>query len=87
MHVVLSAQRIDADAAAADVAGGHGQVGDGHDRGRTLRVFGDAEAVIDRRIAAGREQARGAADLIGRHAGFGCGRQGAKRHALHHGRR
>jgi hypothetical protein len=58
LHVVLAAQRIDADALAADVAGGHGEVGDGHHRGRALAVLGDAEAVVDRRVAALRIQPR-----------------------------
>ena len=30
LHVVLAAQRVDADAVAADVAGGHRQVGQAH---------------------------------------------------------
>ena len=37
----------------ADIAGRHGEVGDRHDRGRALAVLGDAEAVVDRAIAAG----------------------------------
>ncbi len=37
--------------------------------GRALAVLGDAEAVIDRAIAAGRIEPRGAADRLGRHAG------------------
>ena len=48
LDVVLPAQRIDADAGAADIAGRHGEVGDRHDGGRALAVLGDAEAVIDR---------------------------------------
>ncbi len=69
LHVVLSAQRIHAHAFAADVAGGHGKVGNAHDHGRTLAVLGDAQPVVNRPVAARRVQARGAADLIGRHAG------------------
>ena len=52
LHVVLAAQRVHADAGAADIAGRHGEVGDRHDGGRALAVLGDAEAVIDRAIAA-----------------------------------
>ena len=37
LHVVLAAQRIHADALAADVAGRHREIGDRHDRGRALR--------------------------------------------------
>ena len=69
LHVVLAAQRVHADARPADIAGQHGKVGDGHDRGRALAVLGDAEAVIDRAIAALGEQPCRAADLLGRHAG------------------
>jgi hypothetical protein len=53
LHVVLAAQRVHADAFAADVAGGHRQVGDAHHHRRALAVLGDAEAVVDRRVAAG----------------------------------
>jgi hypothetical protein len=62
LHIVLAAQRIDADAFAPDVAGGHGQVGDAHHGGRALRMFGHAQAVEDGAVAAGGEQPRGAAD-------------------------
>ena len=53
LHIVLAAQRVHADAGPADIAGRHRQVGDRHHRGRALAVFGDAEPVIDRAIAAG----------------------------------
>ncbi len=53
LHIVLAAQRVHADAGTADIAGRHGEVGDRHDGGRALAVLGDAEAVIDRAIAAG----------------------------------
>ena len=43
---------IHAHATAADVAGEHGEVGHAHDHGGALGVLGDAEAVIDRAIAA-----------------------------------
>ena len=69
LDVVLAAQRIDADAGAADVAGGHGEVGDGHDRRRSLAVLGDAEAVIDRAVAGRGVEAGGGADVGGGHAG------------------
>ena len=52
LHVVLAAQRIHADAFAADVAGRHREIGDAHHHRRALRVFGDAEAVVDRGVAA-----------------------------------
>ena len=69
LHVVLAAQRVHADAFAADVAGGHRQVGDAHDHGRALAVLGDAEAVVDGAVAAGGVEARRAAHLGRGHAG------------------
>ena len=69
LHVVLAAQRVHADAWPADIAGRHGEIGDGHHRRRALAVLGDAEAVIDRRIAAGRIKPRRARGSLGGHAG------------------
>ena len=63
LHVVLAAQRIHADAVAADVAGRHREIGDRHHRGRALAVFGDAKAVIDRAVAAGGIEPRGGAQF------------------------
>ena len=51
LHVVLAAQRVHAHAFAAEVAGGHREVGDAHHHGRALAVLGDAEAVVDRAVA------------------------------------
>ena len=42
LHVVLAAQRVDAHAGAADVAGGHGQVRHRHHHRRALAVLGNA---------------------------------------------
>src|SRR5208283_5500012 len=53
LHIVLTAQGIDADAIPAKVSGRHREIGDREHRGRTLAVLGDAEPVIDCRIAAG----------------------------------
>ncbi len=58
LHVVLTAQRIHADALAAEIAGRHGEVRDTHDHGRALAVLGDAEAVIDRTVGGFTIQAR-----------------------------
>ena len=69
LHVVLSAQRVHADALAPDIAGGHGEIGDGDHRGRALAVLGDAKPVIDGAIAAGGIEARRAADQLRRDAG------------------
>ena len=69
LHVVLAAQRIHADAFAADIAGRHREIGDRHHRGRALAVLGDAEAVIDRAVAAGRVEPRRTADGLRRNAG------------------
>ena len=69
LDVVLAAQRIHPDAAPADIAGRHRQIGHPHDRGRALAVLGDAEAVIDRGVAAAGVKPRGGADILGRNAG------------------
>ena len=53
----------------SEIAGGHGEIGDRHDRRGALAVLGDAETVVDRAVAAGGIEARGAADRLGRHAG------------------
>ena len=76
LDVVLSAQWINTDAFAADVASEHGEVGDAHDHRRTLRVLGDAEAVIDSSVGRGGVSAGSGADLLGSDAtsarhGFG----------------
>ncbi|MND29242.1 hypothetical protein D3C80_197460 [compost metagenome] len=68
LHVVLPAQRVHPYPFAADVAGGHGQVGDAHHRGAALAVLGHAQAVVDGRVAAGGVQPGGGADLLGRYA-------------------
>ena len=36
LHIVLAAQRVHADAATAEIAGRHGEIGDAHDRRRAL---------------------------------------------------
>ena len=51
LHVVLAAERVHADAVAADVAGRHGEVRHPHDHRRSLAVLGDAEPVVDGRVA------------------------------------
>ena len=69
LHVVLPAQRVDADALAADVAGDHGQVGHAHHHRRALGVLGDAEAVVDRGVAGRGVEPGGRAQLVGLDAG------------------
>ncbi len=76
LHVVLAAQRIHADAVAADVAGCHGEVRESHHHGAALAVFGHAEAVVDRRIACARIQARRKSQFVGRYSGECLGRFG-----------
>jgi hypothetical protein len=68
LHVVLAAQRINADALAPDVAGGHGEIGDRHDRRGTLTVLGDTKPVVDRTVAAGGVKPRRRANGLRRHA-------------------
>jgi len=65
----LAAQRIHADAATAEIAGRHGEIGDAHDGGGALAVLGDAKTVINRRIAAGGVKPRGRAQIGGRDSG------------------
>ena len=74
LHVVLAAQRVHADAGPADIAGRHRQIGDRDDGGRALAVLGDAEAVIDRAVAAGGEQPRRVAQFLRIDAGHDRGR-------------
>ena len=69
LDVVLAAQRVHAHTLTAEVAGGHGKVGDADHHGRALAVLGDAQSVIDCTVATGGKQPRGAAHLLGRHAG------------------
>ena len=76
LDVVLAAQRVHADAGAADIAGEHGEVGDAHHGGGALRMFGDAEAVVDRAVAAGGKEAGGGAQVGGGDAGQHLGRLG-----------
>ena len=66
LDVVLAAQWVDADAGAADVSGGHGEVGHGHHHRRALAVLGDAEPVVNGAVAAFGVKACGAADVLGR---------------------
>ncbi len=77
LHVVLAAQRVDADAVAADVAGGHREVGHAHHHRRALAVLGDAEPVVDGGVAAGAYRRAAARTLGGRHAGEHLGGLGA----------
>src|SRR5262249_25510308 len=69
LDVVLAAHRVDADAFAADVPAGHGQVGHAHHHGGALAVLGDAEAVVDGAVRRRRVQPGGGAQLFGRVAG------------------
>src|SRR3954447_5391448 len=69
LHIVLSTQRIYADAAAADIAGGHGKICDRHDSRAALAVLRHAEAIVDRTVPAGGVEAGGAAYQGSGHAG------------------
>ena len=77
LHVVLSAQWVHADTVAAEVAGGHRQVGHAHHHGGALAVLGDTESVVDRRVAAGGIETSSCAHLGGRNARVGLHRLGA----------
>ena len=51
---------FDADAAPADIAGDHGEIRHAHHHRGSLAVLGHAQAVVDRRVAAGRIEPGGA---------------------------
>jgi hypothetical protein len=65
LDIILSAQRVHADAGAPDVARRHRKVGDRHDGRAALAVLGDAEAVIDAAVAARREHPGRPAHRVG----------------------
>ena len=69
LHVVLAAQRTDADALLSHVAGGHREVGHAHHHRGALAVLGDAQPVVDRRVSAGRVEPRGGAQIRRRNSG------------------
>ena len=71
LDIVLAAQRVHAHAFLADVARGHREVRDAHDHGAALAVLGDAQAVVDGRIAARGVQPRRAAHQPRGNAGDG----------------
>ena len=77
LHVVLAAQRVHAHTVAAEVAGGHGEVGHAHHHRAALAVLGDAEAVVDGGVRGGGVQAGGGTHLGGGHAGVQLHRLGA----------
>ena len=53
LHIVLAAQRVNADAGPADITRGHGKVGNRDNGGRTLAMLGNAQPVINCPIATG----------------------------------
>ena len=71
LHIVLTTERINAHAIAADIAGRHRKVCHRHHGGGALAMLGYAQAVIDCGIAALGEEASGFANFISRHAGEG----------------
>ncbi len=72
LDVVLAPQRIDAHPAPPEVSGREREIGDREHRGRALAVFGDAEPIIDCRIAARGIEPRGLADRVRRNTGDFC---------------
>ena len=69
LHVALAAQRVHPDAFTAVHAAGERQVAEAHHARRTLRVLGDAEAVVDRAARTRRVDSRGLADVFRIYAG------------------
>ena len=68
LNVVLSAQGQHPDARTSDVAGHHGDVGEGHDGLRSVTVLGDAEPMEGHRVVGLAVFDRGGADLFTGHA-------------------
>src|SRR5262245_60418724 len=64
LYVVLSPQRVDADAVPTDMTRGHREVRDAHDHRAALTVFCDAEAVVDRCVPRACVKTRRAADFF-----------------------
>ena len=76
LHVVLAAQRVDADAFPSEIAGGHREIRDAHHHRRALAVLGDAEAVVDGAVAGRRVETRRLPHQLGLDAGERRGRFG-----------
>ena len=70
LHVVLAAQRVEARAVAADVAGQQRQVDQAEDVVDRVVMLGDAERPADHRAVGVRVGVRRLADQIGGHAGL-----------------
>jgi hypothetical protein len=68
LHVVLTAQWIDAHTFAADVAGGHREVGDTNHGGRTLCMFRHAQTVVDGTVFGVGIHTRCGTDVFSRYA-------------------
>ncbi len=68
LDVVLAPQRVHSRPWLADIARCHGEIGDGDDGGRALRVLGDAEAIVDGGVAAPGVEPGGGTDGLCRHA-------------------
>ena len=69
LHVVLAAQRIQPGARPADVSAQQRQVGQRQGVVRAVRALADAHAPVHRRGLRAGIDARGPADVVGRHAG------------------
>ncbi len=76
LHIVLTAQGVDAHAFAADVAGGHGQIGNSHHHGGALAVFGHSQAVVNGAVSGAGVHPCGGANVGGGHARNGFHRFG-----------
>ena len=62
LHIALAAKRIDAHALAAEHAARKSEVAEAHHARRPLRVFRDAEPIIDRAVRSARIEMRGPTD-------------------------
>ena len=64
LHIILTAQRVNPHAFLAYVTGGHRQVGDADDGGRSLRVFSHTQAVEDGSVTTRGVEASRSANLL-----------------------
>ena len=72
LHIVLAAQRIDADTAPPNIPSRHRQIGDPHHRGRALAVLSNPQAIVNRTVGStGIEPSRSANQFGGNAGHFG----------------
>src|SRR5260370_42529569 len=68
LHVVLAAERINADAGPADISGRHREIRDSEDHRAALAMLGDAEPVVNRTVGRARIHPSIGANFVCRYA-------------------